>query len=429
LPFRISGKCDGVTRPIGICRPDKQIDLDKSALRTSNEGATSRDSSSFSIPINCLADFAKNWKDNGQAWVTFTISPDLPEIATEYKSTKLSGTFEFLVRLQDLKKSRNGFVIRKVDVMCRADPQVGRSVDPLVVQVQLKMILGDELHPQVEVCLEPRAIVENKIPVGIQIRTPMPHTFCSSAQASVIKEKDSFYVLRPGDRIEVFTPGPSIAVTLRISEKPVAGSSLDWLDEGWIDLPLVSQFRLLEPISCLFPFSNDDSVAQVGYGARGNEFYIAEGFESLIELGAIENEAKGSISPSKTPETQRSTNEAFPQRTFFVTVRYYGVDHTGDILFEQTTNGDLSSSFSDIRGGGRRKASGSRPFSAFASARHRRRISLLPAGDVPIRLLQLTMEQDVGWRRSMVSLLDMNGDWLPHHSTKSFVYVLKAIFY
>ena len=333
--------------------------------------------------------------------MTLVISPDLPVCTIDEQSVKLSGTFDFVVSLQELRRSGHRFVRKKIYVTCRPETQSNRSMDPLVVQIHLNLFLSNEMHPFVEVCLEPRASIENKIPVAIQVQTPMPHTFSLKAPTPKIGGKDSLYTLQPGDRIEIFTPGPSIAIKCRISEKPVAGSALDWLDEGWIDLPLDSNFRLQEPILCLFPFSNEDSVAQVGYGARGSEFYIADGIESLFELGTVDNnKKKRSSSSHKAPQSQ---TEDPLQRTFFVTVRHYGVDHTGDTLFEQADEDDMNDSSSNLRSQTRKRTSVSRPFSAFSSARRRQRISLLPAGDVPIRLLQLTMEQDSGWKKSMVS--------------------------
>jgi hypothetical protein len=108
-------------------------------------------------------------------------------------------------------------------------------------------------------------------------------------------------------------------------------------------------------------------------------------------------------------EARQSPSIESPLRTFFITVCYYGVDHTGNILFEQATTADSSqrrASAANVAGGASRRSSmqlGVRPFGAFASPRHHRRITLLPSGNTPLRVLQLTMDGDAGVKKSMVS--------------------------
>jgi hypothetical protein len=80
-----------------------------------------------------------------------------------------------------------------------------------------------------------------------------------------------------------------------------------------------------------------------------------------------------------------------------------------DILFEQARNTDRygrSAKADAIASHVKRPSIQTipRPFSAFASKRHRRRITLLPSGNVPLRILQMTMDGDAGFKTSMVSI-------------------------
>jgi hypothetical protein len=406
LPFSVAVMSDGARKQVGVCMANNQRKSNSTVLSPSN-GVATKESRSFSIPIDLLTSFARDWVDNGESKVSLAISPCLSGHPSEANYPKLSGTIDVTPSLRYLKKSDNGHLISKFDVTCRPEEEAGQIVSPLVVQVLLKMSLIHQNHVYIDVCLEPRAIIENKIPVSVKIRTPMPHTFSSSPGERILGNVVA-YDLEPGSRVEVFTPGPSIAVTFKTSDKPCAGPSLDWLDGGWIDLPLVSEFRLPEPIMCHLPFVNENPDQLARSGATGSEFFIAEGFESLAELAMTEDGKPKSISSASAVETLSSRAVDGPLRTFFVTVCFYGIDHTGDILFEQARNKDRygRSSTADAIASHVKRASIQtmpRPFSAFASKRHRRRITLLPSGKVPLRILQMTMEGDVGFKTSMVS--------------------------
>lgn len=400
LPFTLSVLVDGFQNDVGTCMANNQVKVSNTALST-KEGLASKESHNFSIPIDLLRAFNEEWVNSGKSSVSLTISPSLINQPKTPGNIKLSGVVDVTASLRQLKRSGDGCFISKSDVTCRPGG-ADRTIYPLVVQVLLKMILVDDAHVYIDVCLEPLAIIENKVPVEMKIRTPMPHTFSSSPKDDVLGE-DVIYLLSPGDRIEVFTPGPSIALSMKTSDNPVAGNRLDWLDGGWVNLPLDTAFSLPEPISCFMPFISSSGDLQRNRISRGSEFFIAEGFESLAELAA-NNDGKSSVkSPSSPAEASVSPSSTRPLRTFYVTVCYYGVDHTGDILFEQagTTNDNLGSSRNFGSSSFRQKPLN--PFSAFASKRHHRRISLLPSGKVPLRIMQLTMDGVEGVTRSMVS--------------------------
>jgi hypothetical protein len=352
-----------------------------------------------------LKAYHRGWAEENTAKLNLSIYPLLPGA----DSPKMHGIIAIAASLDDLRKSGDGRVISKFDVVCSPRGRDQGRFSTLVVQVVLKATLTHENEAQIEVCLEPRALIENKFPVRVNLRTPMPHTFSSSPHEEILGQ-DVVYTLDTGHRVEVFTPGPSIAITLKTADSPIAGCDLSWLDGGWIDLPLVPEFSLLEPVRCLLPFHNHTPETLSMAAAVGNEFFVTEGAQSLADLAAPEGGKS-----SKTEQKIKATipvPEA-PLRTFFVTVCYYGVDHTGDVLFAQVLRSDplMKMVMNDSTSGSRRASwKDSRrhptpaqltPFGAFGSANHQRRITLLPSGNVPLQILQLTMEGDAGFRRSL----------------------------
>ena len=87
-------------------------------------------------------------------------------------------------------------------------------------------------------------------------------------------------------------------------------------------------------------------------------------------------------------------------RTVVVMVCNYAVDHTGNLLFEEVA---------DKNDSGRQIGPPSwtpPPFSAFASAKLRRRVSLLPMSSKLIRLVELTIDKEEGMKRSMPFRVD-----------------------
>lgn len=87
-------------------------------------------------------------------------------------------------------------------------------------------------------------------------------------------------------------------------------------------------------------------------------------------------------------------------RTVVAMVCNYAVDHTGNLLFEEVA---------DVHETGRRQSISSRPappFSAFSSAKLRRRVTLLPMSSKYIRLVELTMDGEDGMKRSMPFRVD-----------------------
>ena len=407
LSFEVSLE-DGIQgQSIGTCVAYNLKRGNDTPLTTSQDGIASKDSKSFSVPAKLLSAYHRCWETEQRARLNLSITPVLPDEG----APRLSGIISIDVSRDELKKSSDGRMISKFDVVCKPSHEHGRVVSPLVVQVVLKTSFTADNYAQIDICLEPRALIENKFPVPVKLRTPMPHTF-SSAPHEEMLGNDIVYSLETGDRVEVFTAGPSIALTLKTAASPIAGCDIDWMDGGWIDLPLVSEFSLFEPVRCLLPFTGNTHDL-LSANAQGSEFFIAEGAQALADLAAPGEEGKKHAGPQKAEQKMASPNPDAPLRTFYATVCYYGIDHTGDVLFEQVLRSDptfkatmddaLDDSMKESRRHSRRQSTSQQimPFCAFASSRHHRRITLLPSGNVPLRILQMTMEGDGGYRRSL----------------------------
>ena len=431
IPFNIDFLYNETASHVGRCRA-KNCQADTSTTLSSVDGIVSKKASSFSIPISLLANFHRDWKKYGQAKLNLRLTPlisgvdDLDDGAAE-----LVGEVSTLVSLQELRRASKRCIKSKVEVTCRASEHLARGNHSLTLHVLLTMQLVEGEHVVIDVSLEPRAVIENRTPLAIKIRTPMPRTF-SSCQKEGNSNNEITYCLDPNKRIEVFTPGPSIAITARTRDNPISGLQLGWLDAGWVDLPLVQEFRLQDPIISMFPLQMEKTGQVVGGEKSGAEFFIVEGNDKLQTIADVG--VQQTKNDSQDPPTRRNINVDEPL-SFFLTVCNYGVDHTGNNLFEQVpsveTRPSLWQSNRSINGSQRKRESGllaeldpfaenfnlerknlsrtsnrriPNPLGAFSSPLHCRRISLLPNAQYPIRLLQMTMEGIEGFKRTTVSL-------------------------
>ena len=357
----------------------------------------------------------------------------------------LSGKVDLAASLQEIRRSPNGHITSNHEVTCRSVEQSSNGVHSFTLRVLLSMTLVADEYVVINVALEPRGIIENKVPVAMKIRTPMPQTF-STSKSQEAANKEITYDLEPDARVEVFTPGPSIAITVRTRDNPVAGNELGWMEAGWVDLPLVPEFRLQDPIVSSLPFADARQQAigdSTHFRNNGAEVFIVEGSEALAtmaENGVLGNpESRQIPSPTSADYLQsRRRKTVDGPSSFFLTVCHYGVDHTGNILFEQvqsasnpglhmmtslwqserSTNNDMNNSKTlasgrslwddpSISGSVVSRRAPPEPLGAFSSPRNRRRITLLSNARQPIRLLEMTMEGSEGLRRTLVSTIEI----------------------
>lgn len=408
----------------------------------------SKPSHSLGVPVGFVDTFRASWATHDEAALSLVVSPRITGIPNDFV---LNGLLSLKPDRDLLSRAKGGTIVERFDVTCRpvslvegTDTGFRHGIDSFVLRVCIATVLVDEKHPLIEISLEPRAIMENKMPVALSIRSPMPHIFSFMAgeprgrtdidhsvqEGSSVEafEGEIVHELQPDTFMEVFTPGPSIAVKIKCTDNPVGGSTTDWMEGGWVDLPMISEFSVPDPFRCVFPFVRKVNDPLALAGSRGSEFFIAEGNNGLSELSvdsAAPKEGGTTSAESSGVEVIAPSESQDDRRAFYVTVRNYAIDHTGDILFEQlqgSGGAQLRRSSTDIDKG-RRSSSAqvSAPFGAFRSQKHRGRISLLPGSHVPIRLLHLTMDGDEGLKKSTpfrieeVSICEGGVDATPLH--------------
>ena len=420
----------------------KNFQSDPSATISPIDGTVLKKASNFSIPIPLLANFQKDWQKYGQAKLTLSLAPLTSDTDKSDNATDdILGEVSILVSLQALRRAPNGIIQSKVEATCRKKKDSALSLHPLTLNVIFTIELLKGEYVTINVSLEPRSIIENKMPLAMKICTPMPQTFSTCKKEEKSIDKKTTYYVNPNERIEVFTPGPSIAITTRTSDSPIAGLDLGWLNGGWVDLPLIREFRLQDPIVSMLPLDVGRSAVMEGAKMTreiGAEFFIVEGNDKLETIADIDTDKIKNATQNPpfqaNPLGPTNNDSSSDPLVFILTVCNYGVDHTGSILFEQgfgieatsslpqsSTNigmnesqrgrvnfiGDLTDSInrSQTKIRGRLNGRSPLPLGAFSSPMHRRRISLLPNSQSPIQLLQMTIEGNEGFRRTMVCLL------------------------
>lgn len=413
VSFSLAVSVDGKDVDVGLCaghQGDMSVFSSSSVVLDERDGSSSKPSKGFGIPLDLLSQQDRT--------TTLHISPRID-------GGKVSGEIVLPSLREVVKHTGSGEATSRLGVICKSprafsDTRVdgSRLPDPFALQVRLKADLVDRRYAFIELFLEPRLLLENRMPIGITLRTPMPHTFKAKqnqgeAAEGSKKEYETYHDLAQREFVEIYTPGPSIAISVKCSDQPVGGTATDWMEGGFVDVPLVREFGLSEPIRCVFPFVRRNTIMQPApRGMEGSEFFIAESGEDLNKLLRKDDiyASNGDTSACKDDDTPVELVEPKSStRKVLITVCNYAVDHTGDVLFEMVTadpSARRPSRSTAVQRSIRRPSvvSASCPFSAFASVH--RRISLLPHQKEPMRLLHLTMEGDDGVRRSQPFFLE-----------------------
>lgn len=412
ISFAISIFKNGAFNEIGIC-PGEHSQRRSVALKQSAsalDGKVSKASSRFGIPVDLVRGFRSDFAKNDDATMTIFLSP---EVECRHEGWHLSGGTKLRINGADLLKATSGQTL--FEVTCRPlciqypDAIPPPDIYALVIQAQLTMTLIDGKHPSIDFCIKPRSFIINKMPISLTIQTPMPRVF-SRKSGDWKHVEDVCHSIEPNQQIEIFTPGPSIAILLKCSDSPVGGTATDWVDGGWIDLPLLSDFRLQEPLQCIFPFVKKSTDSVRSGSARGVDFSIVQGGNGLAGLSSgqdgdgVASKLKVSGNDAVEVLSPPPNDEDWP--IFFVTVRNYAVDHIGDILFEQVGISAGLNSTPDTNVGASLVQQVSPSIGAYGTGRHCGRVSLLPQSHIQIRLLHLSMEGDEGLRRSAPFRID-----------------------
>eukprot|EP00547_Thalassionema_nitzschioides_P008181 CAMPEP_0194228780 /NCGR_PEP_ID=MMETSP0156-20130528/43548_1 /TAXON_ID=33649 /ORGANISM="Thalassionema nitzschioides, Strain L26-B" /LENGTH=3225 /DNA_ID=CAMNT_0038961301 /DNA_START=77 /DNA_END=9754 /DNA_ORIENTATION=- len=412
IPFHISVSSRESRKNLGVCGGSLEV-LHRTNDLCFNDNDTAQKSLGFNVPIDLL----RNFKEEHVKPI-ISITPKIPGASHDLTGELVVPAGKEISAL--IEGGTNELV---VDTTCSASRDESAPLnlpDPFVVLARLKMTLLDGTHPYVEVSLEPRATLRNELPIPINMKTPMPHTFTSAVIATSLRSHEEDlgknHRLDPNEFVEVFTPGPSLAISLRCADKSIAGGETSWMKGDWVDLPMVNEFRLVEPIKCEFPFVIPAESDTASINTSGIPFYIIESRDDLSEIDFDENLAPGS-GELKTTSLAMNVNETPPpislnsMRSYMVTVCNHGVDHVGNFLFEPVALANAQASISQsmrssVKQSLRRQPSRQSlmpvtpfPLSSYAS-KNGTRISLLRSSTTLLRILQLTMDGDAGVRRS-----------------------------
>ena len=263
---------------------------------------------------------------------------------------------------------------KSVGVFCKPkDIKTGNNLIICLV-CRVKMV---ENYPVVELFLRPRLVIMNNLFVNVIATTPMTGTF-SKEYNDDTEKGTTLHLLHLFQTIEIYHRGSSVAFAFKCADNIVGGNRTGWNKLGWIVIPIKLNSRLKAPIRCQFPFLN--AVGEESKFAGGAEFFLSEKNGAQKEEMLVIRDC----------------------RIISITSSNFGVGHTGDILFESC---DMSEQFAASNVSERRELQHF-TFSSFSSTLHKRRIRLLPKSDSLLRLIYLSMDEGVDFKRSQPFCID-----------------------
>jgi vacuolar protein sorting-associated protein 13A/C len=266
-----------------------------------------------------------------------------------------------------------------VDVVCKSNNNAERITLRIICRVALI-----EDCPMVEFFIQPRLILSNESFVNITARTAMAKTASKNKKAVYSQgQRQDEHILFPFDTIQVFHSGQSVAFSFRCTDIPIGGNRTGWNKYGWIDIPLSLNARLKDRLQSSFPFL--DSNGRPSNHGGGCDFFLIE--EAADTLNTINHTISSHVQQMEKV------------RTIKISVENLGVDHTGEVLFQSwdvyTQKASASENIGDVSN------INNFTFSSFASALHKRRITILPSSSDLIRILQLSIDGGEPYKRTL----------------------------
>jgi len=394
LPFSIAVQNSSGISDVGVC--GKHMRFRRSSLmkdpQIASPGSNKKSRNaiewpSFGVPMDCLRTYDVSSSIN--AGLTLLVSPHLsksdpkPNAAATFvdKSTsEMWGVVALPPPYALMEMASGDDSTTSYEIICTTmNVEQGSGETPFVAQaiVEVKLI---DFQPFIEIYLQPRLVLENRLPVSIFVRTPMPYTYDSfgnSGDEGGNFEDQSIHCLSTLDTLNIFTPGPAIAVSIKFSDVPVAGGLTNWLQGEWIEIPLsrasgnAGRKSIKEnAVSCFLPFID---------GQGGNEIFLCE-------------EGHPYCSDASTALIGIPISSRVAARKLCFAAPNTAIDHTGDILLEAygveenniDTSSDQKKSMRLSKQIVRVKCS---PWSSFGAPHQRRRLTLLPISSTYIRMV------------------------------------------
>jgi len=395
IDFRIDIKTNQNVQNVGISKRKKMKELRKRmqsrmSSKYSNSDTLGKSSKALGIPTHLLPNkYSENL--NGKNSVSLVLS-------SLHSENVMSGvirlpSFESICQMAKDKSKINIFEVSCSTLTAESIGQTktkNHVPDKIIVQVCCQITLVGNTFPCIQYFLQPRLLLTNLIPLGISVRTPMPHSISNTSSYDETLQETT-HNLHTHDTIEVYTPGPSTFFSMKCTDSPISGTLTGWSNGGLIDIPLGFNETLQERLECLFPFV--DSAGRTLTNG-GSAF-------SLSEMASFDGQN----------HKITNTGQTMPQdkkRNVIMTIPNLGVDHTGEILFDFVyQNEERKHSLTKRRGSQVIRQNIpvlqklSQPFSAFSSKCHKRRLSLLPYSTSLIRLLKFTIDGNNGLKKSI----------------------------
>jgi hypothetical protein len=174
----------------------------------------------FGIPVGLVSYFREEFSQKQDAVIALSFSP---QIDSGHMDWQLIGGAKFRVNSNMLSTSNRS--MEQFEITCRPINQRGlpnesspRDLSALVFRVLVSTILIDGKDPFLEITLEPRASISNNMPVSVGVQTPMPHVF-SLSQRDLVSGEDVIHAIERDENVQIFSPGPSVAVILKIANR------------------------------------------------------------------------------------------------------------------------------------------------------------------------------------------------------------------
>ena len=160
--------------------------------------------------------FWRCWMENSISTMNLTVSPVLSDLPDGWI---LVGILSLDVTSNDLWQRGKNSVQRQYEVVCHPQPKSAAAddrrpegCDPFVLRASVSFELVEGRFPSVDIVLKPRTTLQNMLPLPLVVESPMPHILSSK---SLTQENTNTFMIGNGCSIEIFTPGPSVAVRMK----------------------------------------------------------------------------------------------------------------------------------------------------------------------------------------------------------------------
>ena len=387
LDFRVSFRRNGDTSNVGIAERD---------ANSSGNCEVSELSNALGVPIPLLSNYDGDKVPSIE--MDLESRPETRDVMSLENSnsvilspilgeaTELVGVFSLPSPVALIEMGEG--VAKASEIICQSSGEKIGSAKAFTVRLvyHVTMVGG---HPLLSICLHPRAIIENKVPLQIVVKTPQSFTFSPillTAEEDQKGEGDGkdgigevIHTIAPFGEVEIYSPDAHLAASIKIEERPVAGNETGWSRET-LELPLDS--RIHTPLQTILPFiSKDDEPSPLlSHTTSGDHLFVIEKTQ-IDEFTAVEDEATAAITVDK------SQPAATVVRRMVILAMNFAIDHTqGDLLLEEVPpqegrKGSAVASSDDTSG----ISVATR--GAYALPNRKARLILIPSPDTPFKLV------------------------------------------